>query len=89
VWVCATNIGFILALLGLEISIDDRLNKNASNTPNILVNFNRNQLAVFMMGNVMTGLINFSINTLESSSTISFAVLNLYAFTLSMIAQMV
>ncbi|AES62514.2 GPI-anchored wall transfer protein [Medicago truncatula] len=45
--------------------------------------FNRNLLATFLVANLLTGLVNLSIDTLSASSTISVFIVLVYAYILS------
>ncbi|EYU40820.1 hypothetical protein MIMGU_mgv1a0224401mg, partial [Erythranthe guttata] len=46
--------------------------------------FNRNLLTSFLLANVLTGLVNLSIDTLSASSIFAVAILFAYAFVLSL-----
>ncbi|KAF6134610.1 hypothetical protein GIB67_025725 [Kingdonia uniflora] len=48
--------------------------------------FNLNLLAVFLLANVLTGLINLTVNTISTSSITALAILVGYAFVLSVLA---
>ncbi|KAJ7943836.1 GPI-anchored wall transfer protein [Quillaja saponaria] len=45
--------------------------------------FNRNLLATFLLANVLTGLVNLSVNTLIASSAMALCILFVYAYVLS------
>ncbi|OAY78700.1 Uncharacterized protein ACMD2_02163 [Ananas comosus] len=47
--------------------------------------FNQNMLGSFLVANVLTGLVNLSIDTLSTSSMMAFAILAAYSFTLSVV----
>eukprot|EP00698_Gefionella_okellyi_P001366 TRINITY_DN1130_c0_g1_i5.p1 TRINITY_DN1130_c0_g1~~TRINITY_DN1130_c0_g1_i5.p1 ORF type:complete len:431 (-),score=67.30 TRINITY_DN1130_c0_g1_i5:1871-3163(-) len=47
---------------------------------------NRNQLALFLIGNLGTGAVNLSINTLHCSDMMAFGILNLYTLSLCAVA---
>ncbi|KND00467.1 glucosaminyl-phosphotidylinositol O-acyltransferase [Spizellomyces punctatus DAOM BR117] len=49
-------------------------------TPLLYKAINRNQLAIFLVGNLLTGLVNLSVNTLEVSDSTAYAILTLYIF---------
>jgi phosphatidylinositol glycan class W len=51
--------------------------------------FNRNLLGAFLLANVLTGLVNFSVDTLSASSVTALFVLVLYASTLSTLVGIV
>ncbi|XP_062215474.1 uncharacterized protein At4g17910 isoform X1 [Phragmites australis] len=48
--------------------------------------FNQNMLGSFLLANILTGLVNLSVDTLSASSLTSFMILSVYTFTLCMIA---
>ncbi|KAL5791450.1 hypothetical protein ACOSP7_000044 [Xanthoceras sorbifolium] len=77
-WVLALN----LQLLG-GLMISDYI--PGSKISSLEVAFDRNLLASFLLANVLTGLVNLSINTLFVSSTPALLILIVYALTLSMI----
>ena len=66
-------------LLGLQL-IDGVISGNSAESPDILASINRNQLALFLLANVMTGLVNMSLNTLETPNVHSFSILVAYVF---------
>ncbi|PWZ06568.1 hypothetical protein Zm00014a_030522 [Zea mays] len=47
--------------------------------------FNENMLGSFLLANILTGLVNLSVNTLSASSFTAFMILSVYAFTLCMV----
>ncbi|GMY29736.1 hypothetical protein FCV25MIE_24978 [Fagus crenata] len=51
--------------------------------------FNRNLLGAFLLANVLTGLVNFSVDTLSASSVTALFVLVLYASALSTLVGIV
>ncbi|KAJ3397540.1 Glucosaminyl phosphatidylinositol (GlcN-PI) nositol acylation protein [Chytriomyces hyalinus] len=71
-----------LVLPVLDLSENERLAfkmfLHRTRTPLILECVNRNQLAVFLLANLLTGLVNLTINTLEVPPFESFAILILY-----------
>ncbi|KAL6452194.1 GWT1 GPI-anchored wall transfer protein 1 [Candida maltosa Xu316] len=72
-WVVSYNATF---LLGYDL-VDKIVPGNQTSA--ILESINNNGLFIFLLGNLLTGLINMSINTLEATDTISFVVLILYS----------
>ncbi|KAL5218953.1 hypothetical protein ABZP36_019637 [Zizania latifolia] len=48
--------------------------------------FNQNMLGSFLLANILTGVINLSVNTLSASSRTAFMILLVYSFTLCMVA---
>ena len=55
-------------------------------TPILFHSVNRNQLAVFLVANLMTGLINMSLDTLSYSNPAAFTVVALYMFVAGLLA---
>ncbi|XP_061343865.1 uncharacterized protein At4g17910 [Gastrolobium bilobum] len=47
--------------------------------------FNRNLLATFLLGNILTGLVNLSVDTLSASSITALFILLVYAYVLSVV----
>jgi phosphatidylinositol glycan class W len=47
--------------------------------------FNQNMLGSFLLANVLTGLVNLSVDTLSASSLTAFMILSVYTFTLCMV----
>ncbi|KAL5209053.1 hypothetical protein ABZP36_004676 [Zizania latifolia] len=48
--------------------------------------FNQNMLGSFLLANLLTGLVNLSVDTLSASSLAAFMILSVYSFTLCMVA---
>ncbi|XP_062211413.1 uncharacterized protein At4g17910-like isoform X2 [Phragmites australis] len=48
--------------------------------------FNQNMLGSFLLANILTGLVNLSVDTLSSSSLAAFMIMSVYTFTLCMVA---
>jgi len=92
-WVCAYNVTFILAYLLLEMaffpgpSFSKRKKTNqplptAGAIPHPLLNaINKNGLAVFLLANVATGLINLAIPTMYTSDFLAMLILCGYSYT--------
>ncbi|WVZ55662.1 hypothetical protein U9M48_006295 [Paspalum notatum var. saurae] len=47
--------------------------------------FNQNMLGSFLLANILTGLVNLSVNTLSATSLNAFMILSVYSFTLCMV----
>lgn len=58
------------------------------NPPELLEAFNKHALGLFLVANVLTGLINISMKTMYMSNTMSLVILSGYAFVLSLVAWM-
>lgn len=82
VWIVCTN----LALLLFFAFVDALFKDTAGQACLMLEKINRNQLFVFMAGNLMTGAVNFSMDTLNATWATAFAVLNSYMLVLCLIA---
>ncbi|KAI5959681.1 GWT1 [Candida theae] len=70
-WVVSYNAAF---LLGYDL-IDKILPEQSGFASELLEAVNNNGLLAFLLGNLLTGLINMSINTLEVSNTTAFLIL--------------
>ncbi|KAJ3292262.1 Glucosaminyl phosphatidylinositol (GlcN-PI) nositol acylation protein [Borealophlyctis nickersoniae] len=77
-WVCAACILHVLGCLAIEDLFSRRglLRKR----PLLFESINRNQLGYFLLGNVLTGLVNMSMNTLSVSDAVGFTVVAVYLF---------
>ncbi|KAG2183751.1 hypothetical protein INT43_006762 [Umbelopsis isabellina] len=77
-WVITFNFGFILAF----VIIDAEFIGNGSGTtvPKLFDAVNANGLLLFLVANLLTGIINMSIRTLYASYSVSFAVCAIYMF---------
>ncbi|CAO3695272.1 unnamed protein product [Umbelopsis ramanniana] len=77
-WVVTFNIGFILIFTLVDIGI------SRSNTivtvPKLFESININGLVVFLVANLLTGLVNMSMRTLYASTAVSFIVCAMYMF---------
>ncbi|KAJ7825393.1 GWT1-domain-containing protein [Mycena olivaceomarginata] len=101
-WIAAFNTSYILGYLVLDMlffptpavrrkksrqSTDD-MSASASpvRAPPLLEAINKNALPVFLLANVLTGLVNLSMQTMYASAGVSMSVLSLYAFVVSGVA---
>jgi len=82
IWVYTICVGAI-TLIGITDLIFP------SSTPIIIEAVNRNQLFVFLVANVLTGLVNMSIDTLNQDDFSSFIILSGYIITVSILALLV
>lgn len=71
-WVVSYNSSMLLAYYWINAAFP-----NASTSP-ILLAINKNGLAIFLLANVTTGLINMSINTLEQGNMVAVGILVAY-----------
>ncbi|RVD86874.1 uncharacterized protein DFL_005127 [Arthrobotrys flagrans] len=55
-------------------------------SPRLLRAFNRNGLIIFLVANIATGLVNMTMNTIETKTPVSMGILFAYAFGLSSLA---
>ncbi|CUM55263.1 GPI-anchored wall transfer protein 1 [Debaryomyces fabryi] len=81
-WVVSYN---SLFLLGYNV-IESVIAKPGASESKILDAFNNNGLLSFLLGNLFTGLINMTINTLSCNAPVTFAILVTYGLILSTIA---
>ncbi|ONL98488.1 transferase transferring acyl groups [Zea mays] len=51
--------------------------------------FNQNMLGSFLLANILTGLVNLSVNTLSASSLTAFMILSVYTFALCMVTGLI
>lgn len=77
--VLATNIG----VLALEILVS-LITVPAENV--IIVSVNRNGLAMFLIANLLTGLVNLNMQTIFASNSLAFTILLVYMFMVTLIA---
>jgi phosphatidylinositol glycan class W len=82
-WVAAYNTTFLFGYLVLEITL---FSSGGVPVPSLLEAVNNNGLAVFLAGNVMTGLINLSMRTMYASDTAAVIILIAYSGALCGIA---
>ncbi|WPH05067.1 hypothetical protein R9X50_00796600 [Acrodontium crateriforme] len=92
VWVCAFNTSQLLMFCGIERIMFPNLYKAKDNkterqriqdaTSKVLQAFNRNGLAIFLLANLLTGLINMTVPTLHMTDVQSMAILLGYMATL-------
>lgn len=79
-WVVSYNSVFLLGYNLIERYIGPL-------SSSILESINRNGLAIFLAANLLTGLINMTINTLEVSNAVAYAILIVYSFSWIMLAK--
>ncbi|KAL3232502.1 GPI-anchored wall transfer protein 1 [Nakaseomyces bracarensis] len=84
IWVATYNTGF---LLGYAF-VDKMFGNSASNykLPILLESMNCNGLAMFLLSNVTTGLINMSMSTIDANAYVSISVLLAYAAYLALVS---
>lgn len=80
-WVVSYN---STLLLGYNV-IETLTVRPSAGDSKILNSINNNGLLSFLLGNLLTGLINMSINTLSCSNTVAFAILTVYGLLLSVV----
>jgi phosphatidylinositol glycan class W len=81
VWVCWVGIQF----LGGFFIIEYYLMKSDYNSI-LFQSINRNQLAIFLIANLMTGCINLSLDTLSFSDIPAFMIITVYVLVTSIVA---
>jgi phosphatidylinositol glycan class W len=57
--------------------------------PILFESFNRNQLLLFLIANLMTGLVNMSVDTLDQPDSVAFGILSLYLLIVSMVSLLI
>jgi glucosaminylphosphatidylinositol acyltransferase len=82
-WVIAYNTTFLLGYLIVQLLFFNYNTPNADAVPYTLEAINRNGLSLFLLANVLTGLVNMTINTLEASNIKAMAMLSLYALVIN------
>lgn len=93
-WIIAYNNAQILVMALIEhvttvLLPDASISGDRPDTTSpILKAFNRNGLALFLLANLGTGLVNLTVDTLDTSNLAALAIMTLYAGTLSAIAVM-
>jgi len=95
-WVAAYNSGAVLLFCIIDTiffpqfynATDPQQEKEAylKATSPILRAFNRNGLAVFLVANLLTGLVNMTFNTLEATPVVTMAILLAYALVVTLFA---
>lgn len=94
--VAAFNTGLVLAFCIIDSIFfpafynaqDPKSEKEAylTATSRVLRAYNRNGLATFLLANLLTGLVNMTINTLEATPWVSMAILIAYTLTVTLVA---
>ena len=95
-WVCAFNCTQILAFClietlvfpGVHRAMDDIKARRETQraTSRILGSYNRNGLALFLLANLLTGLVNLTVKTIDMSTAEAMAILLGYAMILTTVA---
>lgn len=95
-WVCAFNCSQILALCTVETVMFPHVHKATDSatetrevqlaTSRIMKIYNRNSLAIFLLANMLTGLINLTFKTIEMGTATSMAILLGYTVVLTVVA---
>ncbi|KAH8549067.1 GPI-anchored wall transfer protein [Umbelopsis sp. PMI_123] len=77
-WVVAFNFGFILIFAMVDNGFSQ--SNSMATVPKLLESINVNGLVIFLVANLLTGLVNISMRTLYASTAISFTVCAMYMF---------
>lgn len=87
-WTVAYNTTFLLGYLIIEICFFpvDNSSSEGPAVPPLLDAINRNGLAVFLLANLGTGLVNVSMRTMYASDSVALVVLLLYSGGISALA---
>jgi len=85
------NLSYVLAILSLNlfnfsINILISILTGHQNSSCIAKSVNRNQLFIFLLGNILTGLINFSMKTIYATEQTAMTVIGSYTFVLALVA---
>ncbi|ORY90902.1 GPI-anchored wall transfer protein 1 [Leucosporidium creatinivorum] len=78
IWIAAFNTSFIFLYLLIHTWASSRPLARAAGAPAIFDAFNRNGLVVFLVANLLTGLVNVSIESMYASDSLAMIVLLLY-----------
>jgi phosphatidylinositol glycan class W len=84
-WVCAYNTGFLLCYAMIDKFLSPGALTYDSRIPVSLDAINSNGMAMFLLANVFTGLVNMSMNTLDAGKGVSIAVLISYSMGLAIV----
>lgn len=95
-WVSAFNSGQILLFCAVEtlvcpgvhnaVNAATEVKEEQKATSRILKAYNRNGLAIFLLANLMTGLVNLTVDTLRMDAIASMGILVAYALILTLVA---
>ncbi|KAI8998388.1 GWT1-domain-containing protein [Gaertneriomyces semiglobifer] len=77
-WVCAAGLFHVLGCASVDKIAAWFRRPDAPSAPQIYESVNRNQLSAFLLANVLTGVINLSVNTLAVSDAAAVVILLVY-----------
>lgn len=84
------NFAYVMLVFGQNFQVISILTLagSISHDKNLVLEeaFNQNMLGIFLVANILTGLVNLSVDTLSASSPTAFMILLAYAFTLCTVA---
>jgi phosphatidylinositol glycan class W len=81
---CLWVVAICTLLVGLFLAID--LLSTIPLSSVVIRAINRNQLAIFLVGNVLTGLVNLSMKTIYATTEVGFLVISMYTVTVCLVA---
>jgi hypothetical protein len=81
---CLWVLAICTLLVGLFLAIDLLSTFPLSSV--VIRAINRNQLAIFLVGNVLTGLVNLSMKTIYATTEVGFLVISMYTVTVCLVA---
>ncbi|KAI9096914.1 GWT1-domain-containing protein [Phlyctochytrium arcticum] len=84
-WICAASTFHVAGCAAVDMIFSQKLERN-NHVPHLFQAINRNQLVVFLLGNVMTGLVNLMVDTLAKTDLIAVAIVSVYLLIISSIA---
>lgn len=87
-WITAYNTSYLAGFLALELALFPAGHSDGQRDacPPLLEAFNKNGLAVFLVANLLTGLVNVSMQTMYARDTTALAVLGAYSGLISAFA---
>ncbi|KAI8923370.1 GWT1-domain-containing protein [Entophlyctis helioformis] len=87
-WVAAVCVFFLAGMFAIDTLLDKPTPSSPNGTASALLftSVNRNQLASFLIANLLTGLVNMTINTLAVSDPVAFAIVAAYVFAVGLVA---
>ncbi|KAM0792964.1 hypothetical protein ACM66B_002722 [Microbotryomycetes sp. NB124-2] len=81
VWTVAFNTLFLFSYLSIHMWSTQSPTTRATTAPETFEAINRNSLLVFLIANLLTGLVNMSIKSMYASTSVAMTVLGLYCAT--------
>ncbi|KAJ3191712.1 Glucosaminyl phosphatidylinositol (GlcN-PI) nositol acylation protein [Irineochytrium annulatum] len=73
-WVVSSSLVFLLGCLLIDLAVTG-MRSESPRVPILFESVNRNQLATFLLANLMTGVVNLSMDTINANLVMSFTIL--------------